>query len=87
MVLRYLLRKGVLLERTYVHPRRLPLGITAARDPMSRETPYPWLPLSHPRTLAGVMCTPRAYLLLLPILFFLFLVAPRPYRHDGRPRP
>ena len=20
-----------------------------------RETPYPWLPLSHPRTLAGVM--------------------------------
>lgn len=22
---------------------------------MSRETPYPWLPVSHPRTLAGVM--------------------------------
>ena len=34
--------------------------ITAARDPMSRETPYPWLPVSHPRTLAGVKCTPRA---------------------------
>ena len=34
--------------------------ITAARDPMSRETPYPWLPVSHPRTLAGVKFTPRA---------------------------
>ena len=34
--------------------------ITAARDPMSRETPYPWLPVSHPRTLVGVSCTPRA---------------------------
>ena len=28
---------------------RLPLGYTtAARDPMSRETPCPWLPVSHP---------------------------------------
>ena len=34
--------------------------ITAARDPMSRETPYPWLPVSHPRTLVGASCTPRA---------------------------
>ena len=27
----YVLRKGVLLERTYIHSRRLPLGVPAAR--------------------------------------------------------
>ena len=42
------MRKGVLLERTYIHSRRLPLGLPAARDPMSRETPCPWLPRLPP---------------------------------------
>ena len=32
-----LLRKGMLLERTYVHSRRLPLGLPAARDPVLRK--------------------------------------------------
>ena len=41
-----LLRKGVLLERTYIHSRRLPLGLPAARDPMSRETPISLAPPS-----------------------------------------
>ena len=41
-----MLRKGVLLERTYIHSRRLPLGLPAARDPMSRETPISLAPPS-----------------------------------------
>ena len=53
------LRKGVLLERTYIHSRRLPLGLPAARDPMSRETPTSLAPPSPTHAPWPAYCTPR----------------------------